>query len=145
VLGRTDLARQNVADALRIRLARQVEPDGRQPFELARTRSLNYSLFNLEALFALAALGEHVGVDGWQFSTPDGRSLRAALGYVAPYLDPAKSWPHQEITQPDRSRIAPLLAAYLARHNDERLRALLDQFAGMPEQRAARWRLLFPR
>lgn len=69
---------------------RQIEPDGQQPLELARTKSLGYSLFNLEALFNLARLGGNVNVDWWNFATKDGRSLQAAMRYLAPYADPSK-------------------------------------------------------
>src|SRR5262249_9744192 len=43
-IGNKELARKT-AEAARDRIALQVEPDGKQPKELERTRSLGYSLF----------------------------------------------------------------------------------------------------
>lgn len=54
VLGRDGDARKILTDGLHVRLAKQIEPDGRQPHELERTRSLAYSIYNLEALFTCA-------------------------------------------------------------------------------------------
>jgi hypothetical protein len=142
VLGRTDLARTTLIDGLQKRLARQIEPDGRQPLELARTKSLGYSLFNLEALFNLARLGEHVGVDWWAYRTDDGRSLRAALSQLAPYVDPAKPWIKRDILPANRADLLPLLAEALQYVDDPEWRSLLAGFGGIPEVRSARWHLL---
>ena len=139
VLGKTADAKKILADAPAKRLARQIEPDGRQPLELARTTSFNYSLFNLEALLRLARLGEHVGADLW--SVPGDRTLRAAVRYVAPYADPAAKWPKEDIKAPDRARLLPLLAETLRHGDDPALRDLLVKFAD-PKTAAARWRLL---
>ena len=140
MLGRTDDAKKIVAAAPQKRLARQIEPDGRQPLELERTKSLNYSLFNLEALVMLARLGEHVGVDLWKFSTSDGRNLHTALAYVAPYANPTKMWPKQDIEAADRTRIPPLLVEALRHENDASWRGLLTTFSG-PPARGEHWRL----
>jgi hypothetical protein len=79
------------------RIATQIEPDGRQPQELRRTLSISYTFFNLEALCTCARLGEHVGVDLWNFRTADGRGLRAALEWVLPYALQEKQWENKQI------------------------------------------------
>lgn len=141
VLGRRDEARGILADGLNVRLAKHVEPDGRQPHELERTRSLGYSIYNLEALFVCARLAERVGVDWWRFSTSDGRSLGAALRFIAPYVDPAKPWIKTDLGETNRARIIPLLRQYLQRCPDAELQALLDAALsrGAPDQS---WRAL---
>ena len=79
------------------RIATQIEPDGSMPLELKRTLSISYTFFNLEALFINARLGEHVGVDLWNFRTADGRGLRAALEWTLPYALHEKKWENKQI------------------------------------------------
>jgi hypothetical protein len=141
VLGKTADAKKILAEAPVHRLALQIEPDGRMPRELARTKSLDYCLFNLEALSQLARLGENVGVDLWAATTSDGRTLRAAVRYVAPYADPTKKWLREDLKSADRERILPILDETLRHGEDADLRALLTTFAG-PQNAGARWRLL---
>ncbi|MDF9828359.1 hypothetical protein M2447_002477 [Ereboglobus sp. PH5-10] len=145
-LGKTAAARRRVEKQLPHYIATQIEPDGRQPHELARTNSLHYSIFNLEPLFELAQLGERAGyTGGWAHTTKDGRSLRAALAYVAPYLDPAKPWPKKDITPGKTARILPLLRAYLARQDDAQFKALYETYSvSTPDLAKERWHLLLP-
>jgi hypothetical protein len=97
-LGEEALARQTL-EAVKARLAQQIETAGRQPLELARTRGLSYSLFNLAALFTCAAIGEKLDLDLWNYETKDGRSLYKALEYLAPFAFGEKKWPHQQISE----------------------------------------------
>jgi hypothetical protein len=78
------------------RIASQVEADGRQPRELARVDSWGYSTFNVAAMISMAELAERVGVDIWRFQTGDGRSVKAAIGYLTPYLEDGRKWPHDQ-------------------------------------------------
>jgi hypothetical protein len=95
--GQPDLARRTLQGS-RSRVDRQIEPDGSMPREIKRTRSLHYSLFNLEAFFRLATLGDRVGVDLWSYRSADGRSLRQALDFLVPYLAGEQKWPYDQIT-----------------------------------------------
>ena len=97
LVGRRDLARQTLEQARQKRIATQVEPDGRQPLELARTKAWSYSNGNLDGLMQLATLGERVGVDLWNFETKDGRSIRKALDFLAPIAIGEKKWQYQEL------------------------------------------------
>ena len=141
--GDVDQARKQV-ELGRARIASQIEPDGRQPLELKRTKSYGYTLFNLEALFTLAELGRRLDVDLYHYRTANGRSLRAALDYAVPYLDPAKKWPGQqihEVHQPDAA-LASLLRRAATLYPDGKYAALLQPAAA--ELAPSRFQLLWP-
>src|SRR5258706_4407334 len=57
-LGRKELATEILKTARQKRIAAQIEPDGSQPLELARTKAWSYSVANLGGLMSLATLGE---------------------------------------------------------------------------------------
>ena len=137
------LARSTLAAAKTHRIASQVMADGRQPYELARTRSLAYSVMNLEGLFRLAQLGRHVGVDLWSYRSPRGGSIRKALDYLAPYADPRRKWPGHQITPTEPDLLVPALEQARLAYHDARYDALLRQ---IPEDavRAHRALLLYP-
>jgi hypothetical protein len=146
VLGKTDFAKKILSDGLVKRIACQIMPNGRQPLELVRTKSLVYSLFNLEALCNLATLAEHVNVDWWDYTTDDGRSLHAALSYLAPYADPKKPWIENDLVPANRAELLPLMSEAIQHGDDDaQFSELLAEFGGSSSgQSDARWRLFYP-
>ncbi|MBV9074681.1 MAG: alginate lyase family protein [Acidobacteria bacterium] len=119
-VGKRDLAAEIAKNAKQKRIALQIEPDGEQPLELARTKSFSYSAFNLEALTELATLSQHLDVDLWHFQTNDGRSIRRVLDYLLPYALGEKQWTRKQIEPIKGGDLAiPLLEAGAAYKNEE--------------------------
>jgi len=106
---RQNEARTVIETSTMKRLAAQIEPDGRQPQELQRTRAWSYSVMNLDGWFTLARLADRVGIDLWHYQTKDGRSLQAALDYLVPFAGDTKKWPHSQITRFETTGLAGLL------------------------------------
>jgi hypothetical protein len=108
-VGRQDIAHDILRTRGPRRIAAQIEPDGRQPHELARTRPSGYSAMNLQAMLSLALLGDHVEVDLWSYRTDDGRSIRAALDYLVRHADGSQPWPYQDMQRPSWTSLIPSL------------------------------------
>jgi hypothetical protein len=117
-VGNTDLARQIIGAVPHKRIEAQIEPDGRQPLELARTKSLGYSTMNLAGHFELALLAENVGVDLWSFQSSDGRSIHKALDYLLPFVSGREKWPYEQIVEYHPHEISPLLVIGSAKFKD---------------------------
>ncbi len=74
----------------------QVAANGSLPLEVARTKPYSYSLFDLDVLATIAQILSVPGGgdDLFAFTTPDGRGLRKAVAYMAPFIADKKLWPY---------------------------------------------------
>lgn len=125
-VGRNELAKQILEQAKEKRIATQIEPDGKQPLELARTKAWSYSNGNLDGLMQLATLGQHISVDLWNFQTKDGRSIRKALDFLVPIAIGEKKWAYQEIeggVKPET--LFPLMRRAAAIYHDKAFQAVM--------------------
>ena len=93
----TRLARECCRPSARKRIAVQIEPDGRQPLELARTKAWSYSVGNLAGLMTLARLGEHVDVDLWHFKPRRPQHSRGARFSRCRTASAEQKWPYEQI------------------------------------------------
>jgi hypothetical protein len=96
-LGETAVARSVAAAIPYRRIGIQLEHNGQQPWEVARTKSWGYSSGNLLILMNLATLSDHVGVDVWNYATGDGRSIRRSFDYMLPAALGREPWPWEVI------------------------------------------------
>ena len=71
----------------------QIAADGSFPQELRRTKPYGYSLFNLEAMAMVCQILSTAEDNLWTFELPDGRGMRKAMEYMAPFIRDKKSWP----------------------------------------------------
>lgn len=77
---------RKIVERQKQRIDAQIRSDGSQPLELKRNRPLNYSYYNLEALTRIAALGNKVGLNLWDYESMSGGSLKKAIDYLQPCL-----------------------------------------------------------
>ena len=142
-IGDTAQARELIEDTKR-RIGQQINAKGEMAEELARTRSLHYHGFNIEALSRVAEMGRRLGIDLWNYQAPEGGSLRAALDLLAPYVgEPRSKWPGPQIDDVDVSlQIIHLRRANYA-YGDRRYASALQR---LPANliRADRSALLYP-
>jgi hypothetical protein len=140
---REDVAARVLQESATKRIARQIEPDGRQPHELARTKSFSYSVMNLRGMFTLAALAERVGVDLWNYESVDGRSVRKAIDYLACFVDNKDAWQHEQIGGVKPSSLYPLLRWAALSYQETKYEAAIRRIQGF-DPADARTELLFP-
>lgn len=70
----------------------QMAADGSFPLELARTKPYGYSLFNLDVMTTLCRVLSTPENNLWNYSTPDGRSIKKGIQYMFPYIADKSLW-----------------------------------------------------
>jgi hypothetical protein len=92
---REQVARDVIEQFATRRLEKQIEPDGKMPHELQRTRAFNYTIYALRAAAELADLAPCVNMNVWQ--GPGAPRLKAALNFVAPYVGREREFPYPDL------------------------------------------------
>lgn len=142
-VGDSALAEETLRTSTAHRIERQILPDGRQPRELERTRSLSYSEFNIEALTRLAELARFTTVDLWHHTAPAGGGIGAALRYLAPYTDTTRAWAGEQITRADPLELLAPLRRAERTLQDSSLHVALERIR-VDVRSTHRSRLLYP-
>ncbi len=86
----------------RDRVLKQFKKDGSAPREEARTRSLSYSAFNLEAASNVCRIAQVQGVDLWSAQV-NGVGLGTVIDYLTPFFNDPKKWTKDQIIDFDAS------------------------------------------
>jgi hypothetical protein len=114
-VGKNDIALKYLNDFPIRRLFAQIEPDGKQPAELARTKALHYSVFNLLHILDLCFIANTMNVDLFNMKAEDDRSISKALGYLTQFAGKSKSkFPYNQINDWDGAQINLSLQLYRA-------------------------------
>jgi hypothetical protein len=112
-------------------LPTEIQPDGSCPREEARTRSLSYSTFNVDAFAVICRLAQVNGVDLWAGVMP-------AVDYLMPYVLHPETWRKQQITPFEKDRIVfPGLAAV-----GTKSKRLMETYLSLPRALISQWVLL---
>ncbi|WP_298878682.1 alginate lyase family protein [uncultured Polaribacter sp.] len=102
-LNRIEEVKEYLTTITTARIFQQIEPDGSQPKELARTKSYSYTVMNLSGFLELVKLGRKVGVNLWNLASEDGRSIKKGYQYMLPYLTQEKEWKLPQIVDKKHS------------------------------------------
>jgi hypothetical protein len=117
-LNKTEITR-NILENNRDKLIMaKIQPDGSQSFELPRSKSLDYHIFNLLAFFNLAKIGDNIAIDLWNYETPQGSGLQKALDYLLPYALGKKTWPHKQIKPINMNELHDLICEATVHYED---------------------------
>jgi len=97
-IGKEHVAKKIITEFSEKRLFKQIEPNGSQPLELARTTALGYSVFNLIHFLDMCTLSKTLNIDLFNSKSIDGRSISKALEFLVQYLGkPSSSFPYKQI------------------------------------------------
>jgi len=77
----------------------QIKPDGSAPREEARTRSLSYSAFNLEAFTTICRIAEVHNVNLWTVQGRNKVTIDTIIDYLEPYLADPKKWSQEQVAE----------------------------------------------
>jgi hypothetical protein len=112
-------------------LPTQMADDGSFPLELKRTKPYGYSLFNIDAMCNLAQILSTPEDNLWEFTTPDGKSLKKGMDFIYPFIADQSKWPFAKdiyIWNEWPVRQSSLLFAGMAYKNQE----YIDTFLRLP-------------
>jgi hypothetical protein len=84
------MCRQRFKEVL---LPMQMSQDGSFPRELRRTKPYGYSIFNADAMATICWICSTPQDNLWNFQSTDGRSIRKAIEYIAPFIADKSQWP----------------------------------------------------
>lgn len=133
-----DVARTQF-EVTKSRIASQIEPDGSQPHELARTLSWGYVNMNAYGFVTLARLGESAGVDLWLYRTTDGRGVREIVEWIAPYAAGDKDWAFKQIKPRGFDVTVPLLEIAAIKYSTPKYSALAERLRNKSDKGAFRY------
>jgi len=138
--GKEEDAKKVLGESLSARLDSQITLDGKQPRELARTKSWSYSCFNLKNICKGAVMARALGIDLWSHEGEGGRgSLKKAMLYLVPFLENPDSWSEKQITKFDSKEARVWLNDGAVMYEDEVIRNAQKEFAPMEKADVEDW------
>jgi len=111
-----------------ILLPSQMAADGSFPLEIKRTKPFGYSLFNMDAFCNIAEILSTPPENLWEYTTPDGKSLKKSMEYIFPFISDKSTWPFAKdiyIWEEWPVRQSCLLFAGIAYGNETYIRTFL--------------------
>jgi len=135
-----DEARKVLGESLPVRLDAHITPEGKQPRELARTKSWSYSCFNLKNICKGAVMARSLDIDLWSHEGEGGRgSLKKAMLFLVPFLKDPESWPEKQITKFEPKEASVWLNDGAVVYDDVGIRSAQKEFAPMEKADVEDW------
>lgn len=134
--GRDEVARELIETFAERRLEKQIEADGKQPRELARTTAFGYSTYNLTHMLDMCVAARTMGMD--LYDAADG-AIDRAIGYLIPFLGNQEQFPYKQIKDwrgVEQNFAQQLLRASRLKENAE-YRRLYEQYKPEEDARQA--------
>jgi len=133
-------AKKVLGESLPVRLDAHITPEGKQPRELARTKSWSYSCFNLKNICKGAVMARSLGIDLWSHEGEGGRgSLRKAMLYLVPFFKNPEEWSEKQITKFDSKEARVWLNDGAVVYDDAEIRSAQKEFAPMEKADVTDW------
>ncbi|MGL5821928.1 MAG: alginate lyase family protein [Sarcina sp.] len=112
----------------------QIQSSGKIPSALVRTKSLDYTEYNLEAFITLANLGNQYGINIWNYTSPNGGNLEKAIEYVTNYLLGKTTWQYQNIqgenvNENSNNKFAVYLAIANSHYNNQDFEKVIKKYS----------------
>ncbi len=85
-IGKNDAIPEMTKEIRELVISKQIEPDGRQPHELARPSAYNYTVLNLDYLIEACIMAKDIDPDLFSYTSLDGRSISKGLDFAMQYL-----------------------------------------------------------
>jgi len=85
-VGKEDLTRNIIDQFPAKRLFKQIEPDGSQPLELARTTAFGYSVYNITHYLDMCAIANTLNINLLDSKSEDGRCIVKAIDFLLPFI-----------------------------------------------------------
>jgi hypothetical protein len=118
-----DMAKKQI-EVTKKRIQTQLEADGSQPHELARTVSWGYTNMNLWGFIQIAHMAEKLDIDLWNYQTNDGKKIQKAVDWLVPYLKNEKKWTYEQIKKRTFEDTVDLLKLAALAYKNEAYEAL---------------------
>jgi hypothetical protein len=108
--------------------------EGELPAETERTRSMNYTLFDLRSMLDLAEIGRALNQELYDYEV-NGKGIRKAVDYAAHYLLHIDQWPHKMIKPVSEEPLERHMAAFELAYRqwgDLRYLEIIAAYGGRP-------------
>ncbi len=114
------------------RIDAQQDSLGGFPDELGRTCSWNYSHFIMEAFYEIASMSEKAGEDLWNYTSPNGKSLKKAAYFLLSYWS-GNPWTYDQIAScKDQDATELMLLSYKHFGDEQFLKYAQRDYANSP-------------